>query len=162
MSPPGPRANPATTKKLEAVRRGEWWPLNGSERRAMARALAGGAHEVARRRGAGRAEQRMDTTGSAAEIRLDAELTALHGGASQAHHRGRPRQGQDRVVRLVLTSHHTWVTALSTDPATPALPYSRPCHREERQGYTLGRAHGDLMDAVSESLQGNGAVPRPD
>ncbi|MFE2050250.1 hypothetical protein ACFXAS_17285 [Streptomyces sp. NPDC059459] len=69
----------ATTKKLEAVRRGEWWPLNGSERRAMARALAGGAYRVARGRRAGRAEQQMDTTGSAAEMRLNAELTALHG-----------------------------------------------------------------------------------
>ncbi|MEU9755244.1 hypothetical protein AB0D90_19225 [Streptomyces althioticus] len=68
----------ATTKKLEAVRRGEWWPLNGSERRAMARALAGGAYKVARGRSAGRAEERMDATGNAAEMRLNAELTALH------------------------------------------------------------------------------------
>ncbi|MGV9557645.1 hypothetical protein [Streptomyces sp. NPDC003522] len=68
-----------TTKKLEAVRRGEWWPLNGSERRAMARALAGGAYQITRGRSAGRAEQRMDTTGTAAEMRLNAELTALHG-----------------------------------------------------------------------------------
>ncbi|WP_405673376.1 hypothetical protein OG848_28195 [Streptomyces canus] len=67
-----------TTKKLEAVRRGEWWPLNGSERRAMARALAGGAYKVARGRSAGCEEQRMDTTGNAAEMRLNAELTALH------------------------------------------------------------------------------------
>ncbi|MCM1974309.1 hypothetical protein [Streptomyces sp. G1] len=69
----------ATTKKLEAVRRGEWWPLNGSERRAMARALAGGAYKVARGRSADRAEERMDATGNAAEMRLNAELTALHG-----------------------------------------------------------------------------------
>jgi hypothetical protein len=69
----------ATTKKLEAVRRGEWWPLNGSERRAMARALAGGAYKVARGRSASRAEERMDATGNAAEMRLTAELTALHG-----------------------------------------------------------------------------------
>ncbi|MFB8775067.1 hypothetical protein [Streptomyces broussonetiae] len=68
-----------TARKLEAVRRGEWWPLNGSERRAMARALAGGSYRVARGRGAGRAEEQMDTTGSAAEMRLNAELTALHG-----------------------------------------------------------------------------------
>ncbi|MCX4669960.1 hypothetical protein OG453_25275 [Streptomyces sp. NBC_01381] len=33
--------------------------------------------------------------------------------------------------------------------------------REEQQRYALGRAHSDLIDAVSESLQGNGAVPRP-
>lgn len=68
-----------TTKKLEAVRRGEWWPLNGSERRAMARALVGGSYQVVRGRSAGRAEERMDATGSAAEMRLNAELTALHG-----------------------------------------------------------------------------------
>ncbi len=68
----------ATTKKLEAVRRGEWWPLNGSERRAMARALARGGYQVVRGRSAGRAEAQMDTTGSAAEMRLNAELTALH------------------------------------------------------------------------------------
>jgi hypothetical protein len=69
----------ATTKKLEAVRRGEWWPLTGSERRAMVRALAGGAYKVARGRSAGREEQRMDATGNSAEMRLNAELTALHG-----------------------------------------------------------------------------------
>ncbi|WP_427167224.1 hypothetical protein ACQF4J_30265 [Streptomyces sp. C1-1] len=68
-----------TRKKLEAVRRGEWWPLNGSERRAMARALASGAYQVTRGHSAGRAEERMDTTGNAAEMRLNAELTALHG-----------------------------------------------------------------------------------
>ncbi|MFJ4472019.1 hypothetical protein ACIP2X_31665 [Streptomyces sp. NPDC089424] len=68
----------ATTKKLEAVRRGEWWPLNGSERRAMARALASGSYRAAKGRSTGRAEQQMDTLGSAAEMRLNAELTALH------------------------------------------------------------------------------------
>jgi hypothetical protein len=73
------RAIEQTMRKLEAVRRGEWWPLNSSERRAMARALAGGAYKVARGRSAGRAEQRMDATGNAAELRLNAELTALHG-----------------------------------------------------------------------------------
>ena len=68
-----------TMKKLEAVRRGEWWPLTSRERRAMARALAGGAYQVSRGRSAGRAEDRMDSTGSAVETRLNAELTALHG-----------------------------------------------------------------------------------
>ncbi|MCL6667328.1 hypothetical protein [Streptomyces panaciradicis] len=68
-----------TRKKLDAVRRGEWWPLNGSERRAMARSLAVGAYQITRGRSAGRAEQRMDSTGNAAEMRLNAELTALHG-----------------------------------------------------------------------------------
>ncbi|MFC8366081.1 hypothetical protein ACFUIY_40210 [Streptomyces griseorubiginosus] len=68
-----------TARKLEAVKRGEWWPLNGSERRTMARALASGSYRTVRGRSAGRAEQRMDTTANAAELRLTAELTALHG-----------------------------------------------------------------------------------
>jgi len=68
-----------TAAKLEAVRKGEWWPLNGSERRAMARALAGGSYQVVRGRNPGRAEQQIETTCSAAEMRLNAELTALHG-----------------------------------------------------------------------------------
>ncbi|MFE6469021.1 hypothetical protein ACFVGP_11845 [Streptomyces rochei] len=72
------RAIQATEKKLEAVRRGEWWPLTGSERRAMGRALAVGGYKVARGRSAGREERRMDVTGNAAEMRLNAELTALH------------------------------------------------------------------------------------
>ncbi|MFJ6577825.1 hypothetical protein ACIQMY_17835 [Streptomyces sp. NPDC091368] len=33
--------------------------------------------------------------------------------------------------------------------------------REEQQGYALGHAHRDLIDAVSESLQNNAAVLRP-
>ncbi|WP_405408431.1 hypothetical protein [Streptomyces decoyicus] len=69
----------ATTKKLEAVRRGESWPMNGSERRAMARALASGSYRAARGRSTGRAEEQIDSLGSAAEMRLNAELTALHG-----------------------------------------------------------------------------------
>ncbi|MGW7487143.1 hypothetical protein [Streptomyces sp. NPDC054786] len=69
----------ATEKKLEAVRRGEWWPMNGRERRAMTRALAGGSYRAARGRSTGRAEEQIDSTGSAAEMRLNAELTALHG-----------------------------------------------------------------------------------
>ncbi|MGW3311751.1 hypothetical protein ACWDG9_34800 [Streptomyces sp. NPDC001073] len=67
-----------TAVKLEAVKKGEWWPLDGSERRAMARAIAGGSYQVVRGRSPGRAEQQMETTGSAAEARLTAELTALH------------------------------------------------------------------------------------
>ncbi|WP_432194196.1 hypothetical protein [Streptomyces sp. bgisy027] len=69
----------ATTKKLEAVRRGEWWPLTARERLAMSRALAGGARNVYRDRGTAGAEDRMDSIGTAAETRLNAELTALHG-----------------------------------------------------------------------------------
>ncbi|MBB1247039.1 hypothetical protein GL263_26340 [Streptomyces durbertensis] len=67
------------TQKLEAVRRGEWWPLNGRERRAMTRALAGGSYRAARGRDLGGAEEQVDTTASAAETRLTAELNALYG-----------------------------------------------------------------------------------
>ncbi|MGY6020567.1 hypothetical protein [Streptomyces spinosirectus] len=66
-----------TTRKLEAVRNGEWWPLTGSERRAMFTAVAGGSYRAARGKTTGRAERRMDTTSNAAETRLTAELTAL-------------------------------------------------------------------------------------
>ncbi|MFF3331282.1 hypothetical protein ACFYWX_17220 [Streptomyces sp. NPDC002888] len=69
----------ATTKKLEAVRRGEWWPLTSRERLAMTRAMASGARSVHRGRSTSGAEDRMDSIGSAAEMRLTAELTALHG-----------------------------------------------------------------------------------
>ncbi|MEU6800342.1 hypothetical protein [Streptomyces neyagawaensis] len=69
----------ATTKKLEAVRRGEWWPLTSRERLAMTRALAGGARSAHKGRSTIGAEDRMDSIGSAVEMRLNAELTALHG-----------------------------------------------------------------------------------
>ncbi|GGP41533.1 hypothetical protein ACWDY7_04145 [Streptomyces calvus] len=69
----------ATTKKLEAVRRGELWPLNGRERRAMTRAIASGAYRTARGRSTGRAEQQIESTSSGAEMRLTAELAALYG-----------------------------------------------------------------------------------
>ncbi|WP_105973735.1 hypothetical protein [Streptomyces geranii] len=65
--------------KLEAVKRGESWPLNGAERRAMARATVGGSYRVVRGKSTARAEQRMDTTIANAEMRLTAELTALYG-----------------------------------------------------------------------------------
>ncbi|MBZ9645151.1 hypothetical protein [Streptomyces sp. PSKA30] len=68
-----------TTKKLEAVRRGEWWPLTSRERLSMTRAMAGGARSIHRGRSASGAEDRMDSIGTAAETRLNAELTALHG-----------------------------------------------------------------------------------
>jgi hypothetical protein len=67
-----------TMKKLEAVKRGEWWPLNSQERRAMLRSLAGGSYRAVRGKSTARAEQQMDTTASAAEARLNAELMALH------------------------------------------------------------------------------------
>ncbi|MEV6763447.1 hypothetical protein AB0N16_22995 [Streptomyces sp. NPDC051105] len=66
-------------KKLEAVQRGEWWPLTSRERLAMTRAMAGGARSVHQGRSAGHAEDRMDSIGTAVETRLNAELTALYG-----------------------------------------------------------------------------------
>ncbi|AJT66801.1 hypothetical protein T261_5169 [Streptomyces lydicus] len=45
----------------------------------MARALAGGSYRAAWGRSTGRAEEQIDSTGSAAEMRLNAELSALHG-----------------------------------------------------------------------------------
>ncbi|MFE3603897.1 hypothetical protein [Streptomyces sp. NPDC059142] len=54
-----------TEKKLEALRRGESWPLNRRERRVMA--------------GGSRAGDRMGSLVSVADTRLTAELIALHG-----------------------------------------------------------------------------------
>ncbi|EGX56208.1 hypothetical protein SZN_28923 [Streptomyces zinciresistens K42] len=68
-----------TQNKLEAVRRGEWWPLTSRERLAMTRALAAGARSVHQSRSTAGAETRMDSIGTAVETRLNAELTALHG-----------------------------------------------------------------------------------
>ncbi|WP_432042758.1 hypothetical protein [Streptomyces cadmiisoli] len=68
-----------TQRKLDAVRRGEWWPLTSRERLSMSRAMAGGARSVYRDRSTNGAESRMDSIGSAVETRLTAELTALHG-----------------------------------------------------------------------------------
>lgn len=65
--------------KLEAVQRGEWWPLTSRERLSMTRALAGGARSVHRGRGTDGAESRMDSIESSVMSRLNAELTALYG-----------------------------------------------------------------------------------
>ncbi|MFD4877305.1 hypothetical protein ACFWOB_28635 [Streptomyces sp. NPDC058420] len=67
-----------TATKLEAVRRGEWWPLTSRERLSMTRALAGGAHSVHRGRSTSGAENRMDSIESSITARLTAELTALN------------------------------------------------------------------------------------
>ncbi|KRD18948.1 hypothetical protein [Streptomyces sp. Root264] len=67
-----------TTRKLEAVRRGEMWPLTSAERRAVIGALAGGSYRVLRGRSASRQENRLDSLSSSVETRLTAELTALH------------------------------------------------------------------------------------
>ncbi len=64
--------------KLEAVQRGEWWPLTARERLSMTRALAGGARSVHKGRSTSGAESRMDSIDSSITSRLTAELTALH------------------------------------------------------------------------------------
>ncbi|WP_369270583.1 hypothetical protein AB5J55_11600 [Streptomyces sp. R11] len=66
-----------TQNKLEAVRRGEWWPLTSRERLAMTRAMARGARSIHQGRSTAGAENRMDSIGTAVETRLNAELTAL-------------------------------------------------------------------------------------
>ncbi|GHC65464.1 hypothetical protein [Streptomyces cinnamoneus] len=67
-----------TMRKLEAVRRGEMWPLNTAERRAMLGALAGGSYRVLRGRSTTRADNRLESVSDAAITRLTAEITALH------------------------------------------------------------------------------------
>lgn len=71
------RAIQETTRKLEAVRRGEMWPLTGSERRAVLAALAGGSYRVVRGKSTGRAERKLETVSVSVETRLIAEITAL-------------------------------------------------------------------------------------
>ncbi|MEU6217214.1 hypothetical protein ABZ845_06760 [Streptomyces sp. NPDC047022] len=66
-----------TTRKLEAVRRGEMWPLTSSERRAAVGALAGGSYRSLRGKSTSRAENRLEALSSSVETRLIAELTAL-------------------------------------------------------------------------------------
>ena len=67
-----------TQKKLEAVQRGEWWPLTARERLAMTRALASGAGSIHRGRSTSGAESRMESIDSSITGRLNAELIALH------------------------------------------------------------------------------------
>ncbi|MGW5258907.1 hypothetical protein ACWERW_39590 [Streptomyces sp. NPDC004012] len=66
-----------TTRKLEAVRERELWPLDGRERRAVLAALAGGSYRIARGRSTDRADRKLETAWGAAETRLIAEITAL-------------------------------------------------------------------------------------
>ena len=66
-----------TERKLEAVRKGEMWPLTGQERRAVLRGLAGGSYKVARGKSPARAERKLDTMWQSVQTRLTAELTAL-------------------------------------------------------------------------------------
>lgn len=66
-----------TRRKIEAVRRQEWWPLTGSERRQIMAALAGGSLKVARGKSPARAERKLETLTQSVMKRLTSELTAL-------------------------------------------------------------------------------------
>ncbi|WP_329218959.1 hypothetical protein OG352_21315 [Streptomyces sp. NBC_01485] len=66
-----------TTRKLEAVRNQEMWPLTGAERRAVIGAMAGGSYRVMRGKSPGRAERKLDTMWESVQTRLIAEITAL-------------------------------------------------------------------------------------
>jgi len=68
-----------TTRKLTAVQNRELWPLSGPERRAILAAVAGGGIKAVRGKSTSRAERSIDTAWSAAETRLNAEITALQG-----------------------------------------------------------------------------------
>ncbi|MGJ5754817.1 hypothetical protein FB563_3011 [Streptomyces puniciscabiei] len=66
-----------TERMLQAVRNQEMWPLEGHERRAILRAVAGGAYSLHRGNGTARADNRIDTVWSSAETRLVTEIAAL-------------------------------------------------------------------------------------
>ncbi|MEU1130841.1 hypothetical protein ABZ383_13430 [Streptomyces sp. NPDC005900] len=66
-----------TTRKLEAARQRQLWPLDGRERRAVLAAAASGSVAVVRHKSTDRADNKADTTWSAAEARLNAEIIAL-------------------------------------------------------------------------------------
>ncbi|SED88142.1 hypothetical protein SAMN05216489_04776 [Streptomyces sp. 3213] len=66
-----------TTRKLEAVRNNEMWPLTGPERRAVLRALAGGSYKVVRGKSPARAERQLESLWTSVQTRLAAEVTAL-------------------------------------------------------------------------------------
>lgn len=66
-----------THRKLEAVGKGELWPLTGPERRAVLRGLAGGSYKVVRGKSPARAERKLDLLKQSVLSRLTAELTAL-------------------------------------------------------------------------------------
>ncbi|MFC8345222.1 hypothetical protein [Streptomyces sp. NPDC057280] len=63
--------------KIEAVRKHEWWPLTGSERRQIMGALAGGSLKVARGKSPARAERRLEMLTQSVTNRLTSELRAL-------------------------------------------------------------------------------------
>ncbi|MFF8524187.1 hypothetical protein ACF05X_18930 [Streptomyces werraensis] len=65
------------TRKLEAVRNRELWPLDGRERRAMVGAVVSGTRSLRKGNGTARADRQMDTAWQSAETRLITEIAAL-------------------------------------------------------------------------------------
>ena len=71
------RAIQDATRKLEAARKGELWPLTASEKRQVVTALAGGSYKVVRGKSTAKADRKLDALKSSVESRLSAELSAL-------------------------------------------------------------------------------------
>lgn len=71
------RAIQQAERKLEAARKGEMWPLTGSEKRQVVTALAGGSYKVVRGKSTARADSKLKRLETSVEGRLSAELSAL-------------------------------------------------------------------------------------
>ncbi|MFF4845982.1 hypothetical protein ACFY2G_39155 [Streptomyces collinus] len=71
------RAIQDATRKLQAARERELWPLTGAEKRAILSAAAGGAIKIVRGTSPIRAERNLERAWSGAERRLSAEVSAL-------------------------------------------------------------------------------------
>ncbi|OSC69692.1 hypothetical protein B5181_12115 [Streptomyces sp. 4F] len=65
------------TRKLEAACKGEMWPLTGTEKRAVVRALAGGSYKVVRGKSTSRADSKLEWLWASVQTRLKSELKAL-------------------------------------------------------------------------------------
>ncbi|MFD0441312.1 hypothetical protein [Streptomyces chartreusis] len=64
-------------RKLDAAKKGEMWPLTGSEKRQVIGALAGGSVKVVRGKSTAKADSKLDRLEAAIVGRLGAELSAL-------------------------------------------------------------------------------------
>ncbi|MFJ5027128.1 hypothetical protein ACIQB5_03330 [Streptomyces sp. NPDC088560] len=64
-------------RRLQAVRNQEMWPLEGHERRAILRAVAGGAYSLHRGNGTARADNKIDNLFGSVETRLITEIAAF-------------------------------------------------------------------------------------
>lgn len=71
------RAVAQAENKLEAAKKGDMWPLTGSEKRQVVAALAGGSYKVVRGKSTAKADRKIERLTASIEGRLSAELTAL-------------------------------------------------------------------------------------